>query len=66
LSLKALKKAEKIDPNDVIVLSNIANTYEKKGDTKKALEYYKLVVKRGKDPNMIGFAEEQIKRLNEK
>lgn len=62
-SLKYLKKAEKIDPNDAIVLSNIANTYEKKGDTKNAIKYYELVVDRGKDKNIVGFAEEQLKRL---
>ncbi|MFM7024022.1 MAG: tetratricopeptide repeat protein [Flavobacteriales bacterium] len=61
-ALGYLLKAEKITPHDYIVLGNIAQAYKLKGDKKKALKYYKLVLKHG-DEQGKKYAEEQIKEL---
>ncbi len=58
-AINELKKAEKIDPEDYIVLSNIARGYQLKGDTEMAIKYYAKTAKYG-DPRTKSFAEEQI------
>lgn len=57
-----LLKAEKLDPKDYIVLSNIAKGYNLKGDKKKAIEYYKKVIEYG-DADTKAEAKDQIKEL---
>jgi tetratricopeptide (TPR) repeat protein len=42
-----LLKAEKLAPQDTIVLNNIANCYAGKGDKSTAIKYYNLVIKYG-------------------
>jgi tetratricopeptide (TPR) repeat protein len=44
-----LLKAEKLVPQDTIVLNNIANCYAGKGDKENAVKYYNLVIKYGND-----------------
>jgi tetratricopeptide (TPR) repeat protein len=63
-ALLAFLRAEKNSPKDKIVLSNIARTYQLKGDKKKALEYYEKVVSAG-DSEMSEYAKKQIKELQQ-
>jgi tetratricopeptide (TPR) repeat protein len=64
-ALESLLKAEKLNPKDYIVLSNIAQAYKLKGDKKNAIKYYELTVKYG-DKQAIQYAKEQIKELEKK
>lgn len=61
-ALESLLKAEKLNPKDYIVLSNIAQAYKLKGDTKNAIKYYELTIKYG-DEQAIQYAKEQIIEL---
>jgi len=60
--IEPLLKAEKINPKDYIVLSNIAQGYKLKGDKKKAIEYYEKTIKYG-DEDAKTFARQQIEEL---
>lgn len=64
-ALESLLKAEKLNPKDYIVLSNIAHAYKLKGDTKNAIKYYELTIKHG-DKQIKQYAKEQIKELEKK
>jgi tetratricopeptide (TPR) repeat protein len=64
-ALEQLSKAEKLNPNDYIVLSNIAEAFKLKGDTKNAIKYYELTIKHG-DEQAINFAKGQIEKLKKK
>ena len=61
-ALKSLRKAEKINPEDYIVLSNIAHAYNLKKDKAKSIEYYEKVIQYG-DEDTKQYAVETIKRL---
>lgn len=61
-ALEPLLKAEKLNPKDFIVLSNIAQAYKLKGDNSNAIKYYKLTLKYG-DKQAIQYAKEQIDKL---
>lgn len=63
--LEPLLKAKKLDPKDAIVLSNIARIYVLKEDNKKAIKYYKKVLKYGEGQTKE-FAEEQIEVLKKR
>lgn len=60
--LEALLKAEKIDPKDTIVLSNIAHGYLKTGNKSKAIEYYEKTLLYG-DENTKDFAGKKLAEL---
>ncbi|MDI1318376.1 tetratricopeptide repeat protein [Flavobacterium sp.] len=60
--LDALFKAEKINPKDYIVLSNIANGYKQLGNKSKAIEYYEKTYLYG-DEEAKNFAKKQIAEL---
>lgn len=60
--LTPLLKAEKLNPKDYIVLSNIAQAYKLKGDKKNAIKYYELTIKYG-DEQAIEYAQGQIEQL---
>lgn len=60
--LEALFKAEKINPKDYIVLSNIAHGYKLNGNKSKAIEYYEKTLLYG-DEDAKNFAEQQIAEL---
>jgi tetratricopeptide (TPR) repeat protein len=60
--IKVLLEAEKIDPEDGIILSNIAHGYNLKGDTVNSIKYYEKMLKLD-DPRAVEFAKEQIKML---
>lgn len=57
-----LKKAEKINPKDYIVLSNIAHGYKLIGNNEKTIEYYEKAIKYG-DDYTIDFAKKEIAKL---
>jgi len=61
-ALEALFKAEKLNPQDAIVLSNIAQAYKLKGDIKNSIKYYERTIKYG-DSEMQTFAKNQINAL---
>ncbi len=61
--IEPLLRAEKINPKDYIVLGNIAQGYKMKGNKKKAIEYYKKVLKFG-DKKTKEYAKQQIAKLN--
>lgn len=46
-ALEVLSAAEKIAPQDCIVLNNIANIHRINGDKEKSLQYYELITKYG-------------------
>lgn len=64
-ALEPLLKAEKINPKDYIVLSNIAHAYKLKGDNKNAINYYELTIKYGEE-QAKKYAQEQINELKKK
>jgi tetratricopeptide (TPR) repeat protein len=64
-AIGVLLRAEKIAPDDAIVLGNIAQGYKLKGDNKKAVEYYEKVMKIG-DQEAVEYARKQIKELQSK
>lgn len=64
-ALEKLLKAEKLDPKDAIVSSDIAQAYKLKGDNKNAIKYYELAIKNG-DEQTIDFAKQQIDELKKK
>lgn len=61
-AIKPLLKAEKINPKDYIVLSNLAHAYKLKSDKKKSIEYYKKTIEYG-DEQAKQYAEQQLKEL---
>lgn len=62
-ALVPLRKAEKIDPKDYIILNNIAYSYREMGNKKMAKKYYKKVVKYG-TPEAVEHAKKEIEALN--
>ena len=64
-ALEQLLKAEKLNPKDYIVLSNIAQVYKLKVDNKNAIKYYELTLKHG-DEQAKKYAQEQIDELKRK
>lgn len=62
-ALTNLLKAEKLSPEDFIVLNNIAYAYKMKGDKENATKYYNLVMKYG-DEQAKQQAEKELKKLN--
>jgi tetratricopeptide (TPR) repeat protein len=61
-ALEALLKAEKIMPQDAIVLNNIATMYERKGDKSNAIRYFELTAKHG-DQSAKDEATKKLKEL---
>lgn len=64
-ALTMFQKAHEINPNDAIVLSNIAYAYLQMEKPKKAIEYYQKVVKVG-DGEIAAFAKEEIAKLEKR
>lgn len=64
-ALEQLLKAEKLNPKDYIVLSNIAQAYKLKGEMENAIKYYKLTIKHG-DEQAKNYAKGQIEYLKKK
>ncbi|MDR2841370.1 MAG: hypothetical protein LBV75_08985 [Paludibacter sp.] len=63
-ALVPLLKAEKINPQDNVVLNNIAYAYRMKEDKTKAIEYYEKVIKYS-DGETKEFAKQQIETLKQ-
>jgi len=62
-ALVVLLQAEAYAPSDYVVLANIAETYDRSGDTEKALEYYKKLSVHG-DPRTKEYANQKISVLS--
>ena len=62
-ALKWYLKARKIAPEDMLIATNIANIYEKQGNKKKALKFYKIVAK-SSDKRFAENAKNAIEFLN--
>lgn len=62
--IEILRKAEKINPEDGIILSNIAHGYRQKGDSENAIRYYRKMLNL-EDPEAVEFAKQQISELTE-
>lgn len=63
--IEVLLKAEKINPNDGVILNNIAHGYVLKGDMEKSIAYYEKVLKLD-DQRAVEFAKQQIQALKNK
>lgn len=61
-ALKQFEKAHKVDPNDIIVIGNLAYTWKELGDIPKAISFYRLMGEKG-DVYEKEFAEEQIRLI---
>ena len=61
-ALEWLKKAEKVNPKDIIVLQNIADTYHELGNTRKERKYLKKIIKYG-SPEDIERAKQYLEEL---
>lgn len=64
-AIETLKKAEKLNSSDYIVLGNLARAYQLYGDKANAIKYYELEIKYG-DQQAKEFAKNQIKDLQKK
>lgn len=64
-ALESLLNAEKLNPEDYIVLGNIAHAYWLKEDNQNAIKYYQKVIKYG-DTSSQEFAKNRIAELNKK
>lgn len=64
-ALEKLLKAEKLDPKDAIVSSDIAQAYKLKGDNKNSIKYYELAFRNGDDETKE-YAKKQIEELRKK
>jgi tetratricopeptide (TPR) repeat protein len=62
--IEALLKAEKIVPDDGVVLGNLAHGYKLKGDIDNSIKYYEKMLNLD-DPEAVEFAKHQIKFLKE-
>jgi tetratricopeptide (TPR) repeat protein len=60
--LQYLLRAEKIAPDDLIVLNNIAVIYKRKGDKRRARKYYEKIIEVG-NVQEVQSAKENIKEL---
>lgn len=61
-AIKPLIKAESINPDDHIVIANIANTYKMMANKEKSIEYYEKLMKFDID-GIADFAKQQIELL---
>jgi cytochrome c-type biogenesis protein CcmH/NrfG len=57
-----LQDAEKLAPDDFVVLNNLAQAYKRKGDKTKAIAYFEKVVKFG-DAETTEFAKKELLEL---
>ena len=60
--IKYLLRANKINQEDHIVLGNIAQLYKRKGDTKNAKKYFKLMLKHGDEQGKM-IAKKELEAL---
>jgi tetratricopeptide (TPR) repeat protein len=61
-SLKHLIKAEKIDPNDIIIINNIAYCYKMINNKKMAKKYYNKMIQKG-DKEAAEYAKKMLNEL---
>ncbi len=61
-ALEYLKIAEKLNPKDIIVMSNIAQVYVRQGDKTNAIKYYEQILKLG-DLSEIENAKKELAKL---
>lgn len=60
--LRTLFKAEKLNPTDAVILSNIARGYKLIGNKRMAIIYYEKTIEHG-DEKIAGFAKQQLEEL---
>jgi len=63
-ALEPLLKAEKIAPEDYVIIGNMAHVYLQMDDKKMAIEYYEKLIEHGEE-NAVQFAKEQIELLKQ-
>ena len=63
-AIEYLLRAEKLDPEDYIVLGNIAEAYKRNGDTNIAAEYYKKILQYGDEQAKV-YAKRQLSELQD-
>lgn len=61
-AIPLLLDAEKVAPDDFVLLNNLAQAYKRKGDKTKAIAYYEKVVKFG-DAETTEFAKKELLEL---
>lgn len=61
-AIPILQDAEKLAPDDFVVLNNLAQAYKRKGDKAKAIAYFEKVVKFG-DAETTEFAKKELLEL---
>jgi tetratricopeptide (TPR) repeat protein len=64
-ALEYLAKAEKLAPEDCVVLNNIAHTYVQQGNLENAIAYYEKMFKYGTEDDQQ-YAKEKIEELKRK
>ncbi|MCB9195221.1 MAG: tetratricopeptide repeat protein [Flavobacteriales bacterium] len=62
-ALDSFFQAEQLDPEDTIVLNNIAHCYRLKGDKKNSIKYYKKMKEYG-DQDTKDYAQKMIDEIN--
>lgn len=63
-ALVPLLKAESLNPEDYIIIANIANTYKMMDKKEKSIEYYEKLIKHSdKEEGIADYAKEQIALL---
>lgn len=62
-AIETLLQAEKINPEDVVILSNLAYGYKFKGEREKSITYYEKVIKYAEDETTREYAKSQIEAL---
>lgn len=63
MALELLKKAEKTNPSDAIVLNNIGNIYAELNKKKEAIDYYKRAIKFTSNEEMKKEIQERVNLL---
>jgi tetratricopeptide (TPR) repeat protein len=64
-ALRYFEEAHQLDPKDVVVIANLANTYSKMNNKRQAIRYYELMAQWG-NPREAQFAKQQIEFLKRK
>lgn len=61
-AIAILQKALKLNPEDYIVITNIAQAYKLKGDKPNAIKYYKQLITYG-DEESVAYAKAELQKL---
>ena len=64
-AIEVLLSANKIDPNDYIIVGNLASDYEKAGNIKEAEKWY-LIMSKMDSEDAKAYAEKALNRIRNK